>query len=70
MVSCTREIGIVKFHSPDKSKQGIVLIDTPGFTHDHLTDAEVLNIIADFLSATYVALFIYESPNSAGSSQL
>ena len=52
--SCTRKTRIVKFHSPDKSTQDVVLVDTPGFSHDHMADAEVLNVIADWLKATCI----------------
>lgn len=34
----------------------MVLVDTPGFSHDHMADAEVLNVIADWLKATCVLL--------------
>lgn len=54
--SCTRCIGIVK---PSSSDMKIVLVDTPGFTHDYMTDAEVLNVIADWLKTTCV-FFLYE----------
>jgi predicted GTPase len=43
--SCTMKIGMVKVHD-------IILVDTPGFDDTHMTDIEVLCLIADWLTET------------------
>lgn len=43
--SCTTKIGMVKVHD-------IILVDTPGFDDTHMTDIEVLCLIADWLTET------------------
>lgn len=54
MESCTRKIAISRFHTFGGNSPDVVLVDTPGFDHEHMTDAEVLRVIAEWLWATYV----------------
>ena len=45
--SCTTELSMVKIDD-------IVLVDTPGFDDTNKTDREILSMIADWLTTTYV----------------
>jgi hypothetical protein len=50
--SCTTDIGIVKFHCPERSDLDVLFVDTPGFDDTNKSDVEILNLIADWLKKT------------------
>jgi hypothetical protein len=50
LLSCTREVRAVRCRRPDGSDGNVVFLDTPGFDDTHMTDAEVLIAIADWLT--------------------
>ena len=45
--SCTTELSMLRIDD-------IVLVDTPGFDDTNKTDREILSMIADWLTTTYV----------------
>ena len=53
--SCTSEINIVKLSIPELADGDIVFVDTPGFDDTHKSDADILQMVADWLKATYVS---------------
>lgn len=52
--SCTTEVKIFKHNSPERSDFDVVLVDTPGYDYTGPTDAEVLEMVADWINKTYV----------------
>ncbi|KAL6302092.1 P-loop containing nucleoside triphosphate hydrolase protein [Sparassis latifolia] len=51
--SFTTEIGMVKYHIPERSSLDVVFVDTPGFDDTYKSDLEILQMIADWLKKTY-----------------
>jgi hypothetical protein len=51
LASCTAEIRSVRVRHPKKDRD-IVIVDTPGFSDTHRSDAEILKQIADWLRKT------------------
>lgn len=58
--SCTSEVHVSEPFALDG--RIVTLIDTPGFDDTVKTEAEILRLIADFLSATYVPFFYPRRP--------
>lgn len=52
--SCTKDVLATDVFEVDGCK--IQLIDTPGFSDDELTDADVLDMIADWMKRSWVTL--------------
>ena len=52
LFSCTKDVRAVSYRRPDASGRNYVFLDTPGFDDTHMTDAEVLIAITDWLNAT------------------
>ncbi|KAH7040059.1 P-loop containing nucleoside triphosphate hydrolase protein [Microdochium trichocladiopsis] len=50
LTSCTRDIEVVETKI---NGQTVRFVDTPGFSDTHLSDTEVLQMIADYLAAAY-----------------
>jgi len=50
LTSCTRDIQVVETKIEGRT---VRFVDTPGFSDTHLSDTEVLQLIADYLSAAY-----------------
>lgn len=50
LTSCTRDIRVVEAKI---NGQTVRFVDTPGFSDTHLSDTEVLEMIADYLAAAY-----------------
>jgi len=61
LASCTTDIGIVRFHCPERSDLDVLFVDTPGFDDTNKTDVEILNMIADWLKTTYAYTLLLNS---------
>lgn len=47
-----------RHESPERSDFKVVLVDTPGYDYIEPTDAEVLEMIADWINKTYVMTLV------------
>lgn len=56
--SCTTEVKMFRHESPERSDFKVVLVDTPGYDYIEPTDAEVLEMIADWINKTYVMTLV------------
>jgi hypothetical protein len=52
--SCTEDITITKFQRLERSDLDIVFVDSPGLDNANKSDAEILDMIADWLKTTCV----------------
>ncbi|KAK7968794.1 P-loop containing nucleoside triphosphate hydrolase protein [Apiospora saccharicola] len=50
LTSCTRDIQVIETKIDGQS---VSFVDTPGFSDTHMSDTEVLQLIADYLAAAY-----------------
>ncbi|KAI1084592.1 P-loop containing nucleoside triphosphate hydrolase protein [Whalleya microplaca] len=50
LTSCTQEVQVVETKIDDRT---VRFVDTPGFSDTHLSDTEVLEMIADYLAVAY-----------------
>jgi len=51
--SCTSEIKIVKLSVPEFADGDVVFVDTPGFDDTHISDTDILKMVANWLKSTY-----------------
>ena len=52
--SCTNEINGFRISMPELAYGDLVFVDTPGFDDAHKSDADVLKMLVDWLTSSYV----------------
>jgi hypothetical protein len=50
--SCTKDITTIPVVDPRDEKRRIIFVDTPGFDHTSISDAEILKSLRDWLKKT------------------
>ena len=54
LLSCTQEIGVIRYPHPYITGRHVVFVDTPGFDDSGRGDYDILKVLATWLAETYV----------------
>jgi GTPase Era involved in 16S rRNA processing len=55
--SFTSEVQAIRIRGSIENSDRLVLVDTPGFDDTNLSDYEILTLIGEWLSTTYIPFF-------------